>query len=287
MTSPPSAVSCIPRSCCRRPRPKHGLTANNSKTPSRRSRSPSPANCGSASTVRDGANPTSTGRLKTQWAGDWSKRSADGTEGFAVLLHRVAHQLDDVWRGKGWKTKLLPAVVRATGSKSSNRTLVERFGTASRLPPSERWSILKHLTSNNDCKAGLLLQHPGQSLDVRYGPSRWYQAIRSKIEEFQMRLRNIVRIQAVSRFCLAKLLLISHFVRLLAIPECPTSEIDSLPISVSKLECPIHADVIARNSHTIKRSTLDVLRSDAAPLIAFIATKETNYGTEMDGRIPG
>ncbi len=32
---------------------------------------------------------------------------------------------------------------------------------------------------------------------------------------------------------------------------------------------------------------LDVSRFDAAPLIAFIAAKETNYGTETDGRIPG
>ena len=31
---------------------------------------------------------------------------------------------------------------------------------------------------------------------------------------------------------------------------------------------------------------LDVSRFDAAPLIAFIAAKETNYGNETDGRIP-
>jgi AcrR family transcriptional regulator len=30
---------------------------------------------------------------------------------------------------------------------------------------------------------------------------------------------------------------------------------------------------------------LDLSRFDAAPLIAFIATKEMNYGTETDGRI--
>ena len=40
----------------------------------------------------------------------------------------------------------------------------------------------------------------------------------------------------------------------------------------------------------IKRATrkqyLDLSRFDAAPLIAFIATKETNYGNETDGRIP-
>ncbi|MCD9150135.1 DUF3732 domain-containing protein, partial [Pseudophaeobacter sp. MA21411-1] len=31
---------------------------------------------------------------------------------------------------------------------------------------------------------------------------------------------------------------------------------------------------------------LDLSRFDAAPLIAFTATKETDYGTETDGRIP-
>ena len=31
---------------------------------------------------------------------------------------------------------------------------------------------------------------------------------------------------------------------------------------------------------------LDLSRFDAAPLIAFTATKETYYGTETDGRIP-
>lgn len=31
---------------------------------------------------------------------------------------------------------------------------------------------------------------------------------------------------------------------------------------------------------------LDVSRFDAAPLIAFIAPKETSYGNETDGRIP-
>jgi len=33
-------------------------------------------------------------------------------------------------------------------------------------------------------------------------------------------------------------------------------------------------------------SMLDLSRLDAAPLIAFTATKETDYGTETDGRIP-
>mgnify|MGYP001328210987 FL=1 len=33
--------------------------------------------------------------------------------------------------------------------------------------------------------------------------------------------------------------------------------------------------------------TLDMSRFDAAPLIAFIAAKETDYGNETDGRIPG
>ncbi|MEO0700890.1 MAG: hypothetical protein AAFY80_02005 [Pseudomonadota bacterium] len=31
---------------------------------------------------------------------------------------------------------------------------------------------------------------------------------------------------------------------------------------------------------------MDLSRFDAAPLIAFIAAKETNYGNETDGRIP-
>ncbi len=31
---------------------------------------------------------------------------------------------------------------------------------------------------------------------------------------------------------------------------------------------------------------MDLSRFDAAPLIAFTAPKETNYGTETDGRIP-
>jgi len=31
---------------------------------------------------------------------------------------------------------------------------------------------------------------------------------------------------------------------------------------------------------------LDLSRFDAAPLIAFIAAKETDYGNETDGRIP-
>ena len=32
---------------------------------------------------------------------------------------------------------------------------------------------------------------------------------------------------------------------------------------------------------------MDMSRFDAAPLIAFIAAKETDYGNETDGRIPG
>jgi len=31
---------------------------------------------------------------------------------------------------------------------------------------------------------------------------------------------------------------------------------------------------------------MDLTRFDAAPLIAFTARKEINYGTETDGRIP-
>lgn len=35
------------------------------------------------------------------------------------------------------------------------------------------------------------------------------------------------------------------------------------------------------------QGVVDVSRFDAAPLIAFIAAKEMNYGIETDGRIPG
>ena len=37
---------------------------------------------------------------------------------------------------------------------------------------------------------------------------------------------------------------------------------------------------------TLNSLKLDLSRFDAAPLSAFIATEETNYGTEADGRIP-
>ena len=37
---------------------------------------------------------------------------------------------------------------------------------------------------------------------------------------------------------------------------------------------------------TSKSIMVDVSRFDAAPLIAFIAAKETNYGNETDGRVP-
>jgi hypothetical protein len=35
----------------------------------------------------------------------------------------------------------------------------------------------------------------------------------------------------------------------------------------------------------VVKDILDLSRFDAAPLIAFTATKETHYGTETDGRI--
>ena len=35
------------------------------------------------------------------------------------------------------------------------------------------------------------------------------------------------------------------------------------------------------------KGVMDMSRFDAAPLIAFIAAKETDYGNETDGRIPG
>jgi hypothetical protein len=48
-------------------------------------------------------------------------------------------------------------------------------------------------------------------------------------------------------------------------------------------------DEIASISVVARRNgvapNLDLSRFDAAPLIAFIATKETDYGTETDGRI--
>ncbi|PYC46952.1 IS6 family transposase, partial [Litorivita pollutaquae] len=36
----------------------------------------------------------------------------------------------------------------------------------------------------------------------------------------------------------------------------------------------------------VESSDMDLSRFDAAPLIAFTATKETDYGIETDGRIP-
>ena len=43
------------------------------------------------------------------------------------------------------------------------------------------------------------------------------------------------------------------------------------------------ADVVGKFPSDV---TVDLSRFDAAPLIAFIAAKETNYGTETNGRIP-
>jgi hypothetical protein len=42
--------------------------------------------------------------------------------------------------------------------------------------------------------------------------------------------------------------------------------------------CPGGVELLARH-----RGRLDLSRFDAAPLIAFTATKEMNYGTETDG----
>ena len=42
---------------------------------------------------------------------------------------------------------------------------------------------------------------------------------------------------------------------------------------------------IERWHQTLKNRILDLSRFDAAPLIAFIATKEMNYGNETNGRI--
>ena len=40
------------------------------------------------------------------------------------------------------------------------------------------------------------------------------------------------------------------------------------------------------NNNLVGMCGLDLSRFDAAPLIAFTVTKETDYGTETDGRIP-
>ena len=45
----------------------------------------------------------------------------------------------------------------------------------------------------------------------------------------------------------------------------------------------INVEMLAAKSELLK---LDLSRFDAAPLIAFTATKEIYYGTETDGRIP-
>jgi len=42
----------------------------------------------------------------------------------------------------------------------------------------------------------------------------------------------------------------------------------------------------AMRDHDISQRRVDLSRFDAAPLIAFIVTKEMNYGTETNGRIP-
>ena len=47
-----------------------------------------------------------------------------------------------------------------------------------------------------------------------------------------------------------------------------------------------HADELL-SSAVLTRAILDMSRFDATPLIAFIAAKETDYGNETDGRIPG
>ncbi|MEO9515695.1 MAG: hypothetical protein ABJG55_08205, partial [Paracoccaceae bacterium] len=46
--------------------------------------------------------------------------------------------------------------------------------------------------------------------------------------------------------------------------------------------------ISANHTDSHRPQRLDLSRFDAAPLIAFTATKETDYGTETDGRIsPG
>ncbi|SHH71630.1 hypothetical protein SAMN04488044_3074, partial [Cognatishimia maritima] len=45
-------------------------------------------------------------------------------------------------------------------------------------------------------------------------------------------------------------------------------------------------DQLGRIEDMLITMNVDLSRFDAAPLIAFTAAKETNYGTETDGRIP-
>jgi hypothetical protein len=47
-----------------------------------------------------------------------------------------------------------------------------------------------------------------------------------------------------------------------------------------------HAFIPAAGSRASVRAQVDLSRFDAAPLIAFTATKETNYGTWKNRRIP-
>ncbi|WP_321831687.1 hypothetical protein [Thalassovita sp.] len=51
------------------------------------------------------------------------------------------------------------------------------------------------------------------------------------------------------------------------------------PVMAKDIPVPIECYQTATNA-------LDVSRFDAAPLIAFTAAKETDYGIETDGRIP-
>jgi hypothetical protein len=44
-------------------------------------------------------------------------------------------------------------------------------------------------------------------------------------------------------------------------------------------------EITVNDAYKLRRHWLDLSRFDAAPLIAFTATKEINYGTETDGRI--
>ena len=71
--------------------------------------------------------------------------------------------------------------------------------------------------------------------------------------------------------------------------DSSTVELDPLAcswaISLSQF---VKFPTVLRSVQTLCRfmNFLDVSRFDAAPLIAFIAAEETNYGTETNGRVP-
>jgi hypothetical protein len=70
----------------------------------------------------------------------------------------------------------------------------------------------------------------------------------------------------------------------------------NVPAVIYPFLCPISAHFKTEirpyhnRAHRVEKlpwQQVDVSRFDAAPLIAFIAAKEMNYGTETEGLIPG